>query len=49
MLDLEKELPLEERKEFEYPYPLQEGRNKIEVTVYNESDITETFIATLEK
>lgn len=42
MLDLEKALSPEDRKEFEYAYPLHEGENKLEVTVYNESDISET-------
>lgn len=49
MLDLEGELPLEERKEFEYAYPLHDGENKLEVTVYNESDVTETFRAVVNK
>lgn len=40
-LDLESQLAPEERKEFEYSYPLQDGENKIEVTVYNDSDVTE--------
>ena len=41
MLNLEQALPLEERKEFEYKYPLHDGENKLEVRVYNESDISE--------
>ena len=49
VLNLEKELSLEERKEFEYAYPLHEGENKLEVTVYNESDVTETFRALVRK
>lgn len=49
MLDLEKALSLEDRKEFEYSYPLHDGENKIEVTVYNESDVTETFRALVNK
>ena len=44
-LDLEKALPLEERKDFEYSYPLHEGENKIEVTVYNVDGVSETFRA----
>ena len=40
-LDLASQLSLEERKEFEYSYPLHDGENKLEVTVYNESDVTE--------
>lgn len=30
------------RKEFEYKVPLKEGENKIQVTIYNENDISET-------
>ena len=48
-LDLESELAQEDRKEFEYSYPLHEGENKLEVTVYNESDVTETFKALVNK
>ena len=48
-LDLEAELSLEDRKEFEYKYPLHDGENKLEVTVYNENDITETFKAMFNK
>ncbi len=48
-LDLQKQLPLEQRKEFEYAYPLQEGKNRIEVTVYNENDVTETVKARVSK
>lgn len=33
---------VEERKEFEYQFPIVEGENTLEVTVYNESGITET-------
>ena len=45
-LDLDKVLPLEERKKFEYSYPLEEGRrNELEVKVYNESGVSETFKA----
>ena len=44
-INLQDALPLEERKEFEYSYPLHEGENKLEVTVYNENDVTETFRA----
>lgn len=40
---------VEDRKEFEYAYPLHDGENKLEVTVYNESDITETFKAKFNK
>lgn len=48
-LDLKAELSLEDRKEFEYKYPLHDGENKLEVTVYNENDITETFKALFNK
>lgn len=48
-LDLEAELSLEDRKEFEYSYPLNDGENKLEVTVYNESGISETFKAMFNK
>ena len=34
---------LEDRKEFTYEYPLNSGRNTIEVTVYNENDVTASF------
>ena len=44
-IDLESILPIEERKQFEYTHPLEPGRNTIEVTVYNEYDVTETFKA----
>ena len=44
-LELDKALSIEERKEFEYSYPLHEGENKLEVTVYNENDVSETFKA----
>lgn len=49
MLDLEAELSPEDRKEFEYAYPLNEGENKLEVTIYNESGISETFRAMFNK
>lgn len=48
-LDLESQLSPEDRKQFEYAYPLHEGENKLEVTVYNNSDITETFKALVNK
>ena len=41
MLNLDQVLSLEERKEFEYAYPLHDGENKLEVRVYNESDVSE--------
>ncbi len=46
-LDLKGELSLEDRKVFEYAYPLHEGENKLQVTVYNESNVSETFKALL--
>lgn len=42
LLNLEEVYELEERKQFEYAYPLHDGRNRLDVTVYNESDVTET-------
>ena len=41
VLNLDEVLSLEERKQFEYAYPLHDGENKLEVRVYNESDIKE--------
>lgn len=41
-LDLDKVYPIDQRKEFEYSYPLEPGENKLEVTVYNESGVSET-------
>lgn len=38
-IDLDKIRPLEERKTFEYKYPLHEGENKLEIRVYNENDV----------
>ena len=40
-LDLDKVYPLEERKTFEYKYPLHDGENRLEIRVYNESDVSE--------
>lgn len=48
-LDLEAELSPEDRKEFEYAYPLNDGENKLEVTIYNESGVSETFRAKFNK
>ncbi len=42
LIDLEKILPVEQRKEFEYRFETHEGENKLELIVYNEDDITET-------
>lgn len=39
MINLNQVLPLEERKEFEYKYPIKKGENKLEVIVYNESGV----------
>ena len=39
----------DDRKEFEYSYPLHDGENKLEVRVYNESDISEVFKALVRK
>ena len=50
MLDLTRAYEsVEDRKVFEYAYPLHDGQNKLEVTVYNENDITETFKALVNK
>lgn len=50
MLDLTRAYEsVEDRKEFEYAYPLHDGENKLEVTVYNESDVSETFRALVNK
>lgn len=40
-IDLDKVYPLEQRKEFEYAYPIQDGENRLEVRVYNESGVSE--------
>lgn len=40
-LDLDKVFPIEERKEFEYAYPLREGDNKLIIRAYNESGVYE--------
>lgn len=49
MLDLEGQLAEEDRKEFEYAYPLNEGENKLEVRVYNQDNISEVFKAMFNK
>lgn len=50
MLDLTRAYEsVEDRKEFEYAYPLHDGENKLEVTVYNENDVSETFKALVNK
>ena len=48
-INLDQVLPIEERKSFEYSYPLHEGENKLEVRVYNESDVSEVFKALVRK
>lgn len=48
-INLDQVLPLEERKEFRYTYPLHDGENKLEVRVYNESDVREVFKALVRK
>ena len=40
-LDLDKVFPIEERKEFEYAYPLREGDNNLIIRAYNESGVYE--------
>ena len=42
-------LELEGRKELEYKWPIQDGENKLDVTVYNENDVTETMSAVVNK
>ena len=41
VLNLDQVYPIEERKEFEYAYPLHDGENRLEIRVYNESDVCE--------
>lgn len=48
-INLDQVRPIEERKEFEYEYPLHDGENKLEVRVYNESDVSEVFKALVRK
>lgn len=45
VLDLDKVYSIDQRKEFEYSYPIGEGETILEVTVYNESDVSETIRA----
>lgn len=40
-LDLDKVFSIEERKEFEYAYPLKSGDNKLIIRAYNESGVYE--------
>lgn len=49
VLNLDEVLSLEERKQFEYTYPLHDGENKLEVRVYNESDVKEVSKVKLTK
>ena len=42
-------ISIEQRKTFEYAYPLYDGENKLEVRVYNESDVSEVFKAKVNK
>ena len=50
LFNLEQAYPIEERKQFEYgQFALHDGENKIEVTVYNESGVSETAAAMLNK
>ncbi len=48
-LNLDQVLELEERKEFEYTYELNDGENKIEVIAYNESDVEQTLTTEITK
>ena len=48
-INLDQQLPIEQRKTFEYAYPLHDGENKLEVRVYNESDVSEVFKAKVNK
>ena len=48
-LNLDQVLELEERKEFEYTYELNDGENKIEVIAYNESDVEQSLTTEITK
>ncbi len=48
-LNVDQLLPLEERKEYEYSYPLYDGDNELEVRVYNENDVREVVKQTVRK
>ena len=41
VLNLDQVYSLDQRKDFEYKYPLHDGENKLEIRVYNESDVCE--------
>ena len=42
-IDLNRVYPdAEQRKQFEYQYPIRDGENRLEITVYNESGVSET-------
>ncbi len=49
VLNLNEVLPLEERKEFNYSFPLNDGENIIQATVYNENDVSEVLRARFNK
>lgn len=49
IINLDKVFPLEQRKEFEYTYPLNNGETNLEVRAYNENDIEEVFKAVFKK
>ena len=49
VLNLDQVLPLEQRKEFQYSYPLKDGENNLKVIVYNESNISETYEVVVRK
>ncbi len=49
MLNLDQVLPLEQRKECQYSYPLKDGENNLKVIVYNESNISETYEVVVRK
>ena len=46
---IEVDLNLDGRTELDYSYPLHDGENKIEVTVYNQNDVSSNFKAKLTK
>ncbi len=41
VLNLDQVYSIDQRKDFEYKYPLHDGENKLEIRVYNESDVCE--------
>ena len=49
-IDLDKVYPdPEQRKEFEYSYPTKDGENRLQVTVYNDSGVSETVKVLIRK